>query len=55
MTGNANRWLRSRVLWVWLMFAGALLLSAACSDVTAPRVTKQVDDTLAPDSAEHAG
>lgn len=55
MNRNGARWGRSRAFWVWMVFAAALFLSAACSDVTAPRVTKEVDDTLAQDSTERAG
>jgi hypothetical protein len=54
MKPNAMRWLRSGTLWVWLVFAAALVVTAACTDVNVPPVTKELDDTLQ-DSLNHAG
>ncbi|MBE0591837.1 MAG: hypothetical protein IH616_05485 [Gemmatimonadales bacterium] len=54
MTRNAARWVRSRALWFWTVFAAALVFSAACSDVTTPRIIKDVGDS-AQDSTQNAG
>ena len=52
MPKNAIRWVRYRTLWVWVVFAAALVLSAACSDLTVPRFTQQGDDTLVQDTSK---
>ena len=54
MMNDVVRWARCRAVWVWLAFAAALVVSAACTDSTAPRVTKQVEDTIL-DTLDHAG
>ena len=54
MTRIVARSLRCGAVWVWMVFAAALVLTAACTDLTVPRVTEQVDDTLQ-DSLSNAG
>lgn len=54
MKTNAMQLLRSGTFWVWLLFAAALTVTVACTDVNVPPVTEQVDDTLQ-DTLNHAG
>lgn len=46
MTTSVVTWVRCRAVWVWLAFAAALLVSAACSDANSPRIIEPVEDSL---------
>ena len=42
--------LRRGAIWVWIVFAWALLLASACSDINRPKVIPPGNDSTPPDT-----
>ena len=52
MNKNPRMWLRRGAVWVWIIFASALVLASACTDTTAPRYIPSPEDSIPDDTSE---
>ncbi len=52
MNKKPRTWLRRGAVWVWLVFASALVLASACTDTQAPRYIPSPEDSIPEDTSE---
>ena len=51
MNKKPRTWIRLGAVWVWIVFASALVLASACHDTTAPKVMPPEDDSIPRDTS----
>jgi hypothetical protein len=52
MNKKPRTWLGRGAVWVWLVFASALVLASACTDTQAPRYVPDPEDSIPEDTTE---